>query len=55
MIKKGLTLYRTIETEEETINIYIDLNKYFKNDFLEEEIFFREIIKKEDIAWSYQI
>lgn len=48
MTKNGLTLYRTIETEEETIKIYIDLNKYFKNEFLEEDdIFFREIIKKE--------
>lgn len=47
MTKNGLTLYRTIETEEETIKIYIDLNKYFKNEFLKEDIFFREIIKKE--------
>ena len=54
-IKKGLTLYETIETEEETINIYIDLNKYLKNGFLEEDIFFQEIIKKEAKVWSYQI
>lgn len=48
MTKNGLTLYRTIESEEEIIRIYIDLNKYFKNEFLEEDdIFFREIIKKE--------
>ena len=47
-MKSGLTLYRTIETENETINIYIDLNRYIKNEFLEEDnIFFREIIKKE--------
>lgn len=47
-MKSGLTLYSIIETENETINIYIDLNKYLKNEFLEEDnIFFREIIKKE--------
>lgn len=50
MIKNGLTLYRVIESDEEIINIYIDLNKYFKNEFLEEDIFFQEIIKKEGKA-----
>ena len=50
MIKKGLTLYRVIESDEEIINIYIDLNKYLKNEFLEEDIFFQEIIKKEGKA-----